>query len=307
MTRREQMTCREPPSNASRMASISASMRRRISWGAVEVIPDGAGGAEQAWHSAGPALAAEVCIPSLPPGAPPKKEVQRPETARETTTRLPTPCRNLRTIDGNHRSQPQKPANHIAREASPIREVHQFPLRPPDQFLNREREQLLNRISELERQRNSLEMQRNSLQTNLDQADRREALQEQVVQRVREQIECGVCLLPFCWPVTLDCGHSFCRSCIADWENKQRGQGTQSTCPACRAAVRSSRPAHALHNVCVAFEDPTAACRRTQEDPMYQAICEAKTRDPSMRRITNTANRRRSSMVFMADGHEVTG
>merc|ERR1711924_4242 len=153
-----------------------------------------------------------------------------------------------------------------------------------------------------------LERQCDSLKVELTEAQRRETTQEQAVQKVKEQLECGVCLMPYCWPVFLDCGHSFCRSCIEDWQAKQTGQGTQLTCPTCRTIVRSSRPAHALHNVCIILEDPTAACRRTQEDPTFQAMCVAKNRDASMRRLAATANRRRSSMVFIAvDGHEVTG
>ncbi|XP_040009908.1 nuclear factor 7, ovary-like [Xiphias gladius] len=46
-----------------------------------------------------------------------------------------------------------------------------------------------------------------------------------------EDLTCSICLTIFTDPVTLLCGHSFCRQCITDIVN------TQHQCPQCRAAV----------------------------------------------------------------------
>ncbi|XP_042200829.1 nuclear factor 7, brain-like [Callorhinchus milii] len=51
-------------------------------------------------------------------------------------------------------------------------------------------------------------------------------------QSLNEDLNCPLCLEIFTDPVTLDCGHSFCRSCIActqSWEKKER-----NACPECR-------------------------------------------------------------------------
>uniref|UniRef100_A0A4W3GTX7 Nuclear factor 7, brain-like n=1 Tax=Callorhinchus milii TaxID=7868 RepID=A0A4W3GTX7_CALMI len=51
-------------------------------------------------------------------------------------------------------------------------------------------------------------------------------------QSLNEELNCPVCLEIFTNPVTLDCGHSFCRSCICcnqSWEKKER-----NACPECR-------------------------------------------------------------------------
>lgn len=48
-----------------------------------------------------------------------------------------------------------------------------------------------------------------------------------------EDLTCSICLTIFTDPVTLLCGHSFCRTCITDVLN------TQQQCPQCRTAVRT--------------------------------------------------------------------
>ncbi|XP_053306975.1 E3 ubiquitin/ISG15 ligase TRIM25-like [Spea bombifrons] len=51
---------------------------------------------------------------------------------------------------------------------------------------------------------------------------------------LREELTCSICLSVYTDPVTLTCGHSFCRVCIGDALDTQEGSGVYS-CPECRA------------------------------------------------------------------------
>ncbi|XP_030050609.1 E3 ubiquitin-protein ligase TRIM39 [Microcaecilia unicolor] len=68
-------------------------------------------------------------------------------------------------------------------------------------------------------------------------------------ENLRKEASCAICLDYFTDPVTIDCGHNFCRSCISgSWE----GTGTDFPCPQCREWSRhrtSIRPNRQLANV----------------------------------------------------------
>ncbi|XP_038671489.1 zinc-binding protein A33-like [Scyliorhinus canicula] len=69
----------------------------------------------------------------------------------------------------------------------------------------------------------------------------------QQVQSLSEEAICSICLDFFTDPVTLDCGHNFCRSCITQcWEKKE-----VNSCPECREVFpeRNLRINRALANV----------------------------------------------------------
>ncbi|XP_005526830.1 PREDICTED: tripartite motif-containing protein 65 [Pseudopodoces humilis] len=59
-----------------------------------------------------------------------------------------------------------------------------------------------------------------------------------ISQKLEEKLVCSICLELFRVPVTLPCGHNFCKRCISDHWDKQRqaAAGTQPsyTCPECR-------------------------------------------------------------------------
>ncbi|KAJ2123840.1 E3 ubiquitin ligase [Coemansia sp. RSA 720] len=55
------------------------------------------------------------------------------------------------------------------------------------------------------------------------------------VARVREALQCSVCLEPFAQAHTLQCGHTFCLACLQQWLPGHR------QCPTCRALV-TQRP-----------------------------------------------------------------
>uniref|UniRef100_A0A8D0GI32 RING-type E3 ubiquitin transferase n=1 Tax=Sphenodon punctatus TaxID=8508 RepID=A0A8D0GI32_SPHPU len=62
---------------------------------------------------------------------------------------------------------------------------------------------------------------------------------------LRDAATCSICLEYFTDPVSIDCGHSFCRACIAlCWERS----GANFSCPQCRdtAQQRSLRPCREL-------------------------------------------------------------
>ncbi|XP_044840041.1 zinc finger protein RFP-like, partial [Mauremys mutica] len=63
---------------------------------------------------------------------------------------------------------------------------------------------------------------------------------------LQEEATCPVCLEYFTEPVTLECGHNFCRACISQcWE------GSDISCPRCGETVqqRNLRPNRQLANV----------------------------------------------------------
>uniref|UniRef100_A0A8C5Q1W1 Uncharacterized protein n=1 Tax=Leptobrachium leishanense TaxID=445787 RepID=A0A8C5Q1W1_9ANUR len=51
---------------------------------------------------------------------------------------------------------------------------------------------------------------------------------------LRDELTCSICLNIYMDPVTLTCGHSFCRTCIGDVLDTQNGSGAYK-CPECRA------------------------------------------------------------------------
>ncbi|XP_039373459.1 zinc finger protein RFP-like [Mauremys reevesii] len=71
---------------------------------------------------------------------------------------------------------------------------------------------------------------------------------ENPVERLQEEATCPVCLEYFTGPVSLECGHNFCRACISQcWE----GSATAASCPQCRETVQQGnlRPNRQLANV----------------------------------------------------------
>ncbi|XP_029769755.1 E3 ubiquitin-protein ligase TRIM41-like, partial [Terrapene carolina triunguis] len=62
---------------------------------------------------------------------------------------------------------------------------------------------------------------------------------ENPVESLQEEATCPLCLEYFTEPVTLECGHNFCRACIT------------ASCPQCRETVqhRNLRPNRQLANV----------------------------------------------------------
>ncbi|XP_050777212.1 zinc finger protein RFP-like isoform X9 [Gopherus flavomarginatus] len=71
---------------------------------------------------------------------------------------------------------------------------------------------------------------------------------ENPVESLQEEATCPICLEYFTDPVSLECGHNFCRACISQcWE----GSDTAASCPQCRETVQQGnlRPNRQLANM----------------------------------------------------------
>uniref|UniRef100_F7EMJ1 Uncharacterized protein n=1 Tax=Xenopus tropicalis TaxID=8364 RepID=F7EMJ1_XENTR len=72
---------------------------------------------------------------------------------------------------------------------------------------------------------------------------------------LRDELSCSICLSIYTDPVSLPCGHNFCRGCIGGVLGTQEGSGAYS-CPECRAEYQE-RPAlprnRALGNIAERF------------------------------------------------------
>ncbi|XP_030399631.1 zinc finger protein RFP-like [Gopherus evgoodei] len=71
---------------------------------------------------------------------------------------------------------------------------------------------------------------------------------ESPVESLQKEARCPVCLEYFTEPVTLECGHNFCRACVSQcWE----GSDTAASCPQCRETVQQGnlRPNRQLANM----------------------------------------------------------
>ena len=70
-----------------------------------------------------------------------------------------------------------------------------------------------------------------------------EKLQSNILGRLAESLEreyqCPTCLDVFICPVSLNCGHTYCWLCLAQWKNSSgRTRHDLGTCPECREVVR---------------------------------------------------------------------
>ncbi|KAM9120316.1 E3 ubiquitin-protein ligase TRIM39-like isoform 1-T1 [Pangshura tecta] len=70
------------------------------------------------------------------------------------------------------------------------------------------------------------------------------------VRDIKDDAICSICLEYLTEPVTIACGHNFCRACIAQY-CAEKGAGTPLTCPQCRAQFQKGefRPNNQLNNI----------------------------------------------------------
>ncbi|KAJ1173598.1 hypothetical protein NDU88_005427 [Pleurodeles waltl] len=86
---------------------------------------------------------------------------------------------------------------------------------------------------------------------------------------LKEEVSCSICLEYFSDPVTIDCGHNFCRSCLTrSWE----GRDGNFPCPQCRetSLVRNLRPNRQLGNIVEIAKE----LHRPPIKPSEETLCE---------------------------------
>ncbi|GCB65617.1 hypothetical protein scyTo_0011896 [Scyliorhinus torazame] len=85
------------------------------------------------------------------------------------------------------------------------------------------------------------------------------------VGNLKEELNCSICWNIYTEPVSLSCGHNFCRSCIEkNWDKKDTGPGY--SCPECRAEYAQKPVLHKnlkLSNIIERFE----ATQMNEEPP----------------------------------------
>ncbi|KAM4035346.1 E3 ubiquitin-protein ligase TRIM39-like [Anomaloglossus baeobatrachus] len=71
---------------------------------------------------------------------------------------------------------------------------------------------------------------------------------------IRKELQCSICMNVYTDPITLRCGHSFCRDCINNMQDTDGGSGVYS-CPECRATFRKWPPLQRSISLCNVVEN----------------------------------------------------
>uniref|UniRef100_A0A0K8TF37 RING-type domain-containing protein n=1 Tax=Lygus hesperus TaxID=30085 RepID=A0A0K8TF37_LYGHE len=64
-----------------------------------------------------------------------------------------------------------------------------------------------------------------------------------VAEIIGQELSCCICLDLLSGPVTLNCGHTLCASCLGELKKKQ------NTCPSCRAFIRTEVPTPIIDSI----------------------------------------------------------
>ncbi|XP_060109105.1 E3 ubiquitin-protein ligase TRIM58-like isoform X2 [Heteronotia binoei] len=100
------------------------------------------------------------------------------------------------------------------------------------------------------------------------------SLRDDPVERLQDEVSCSICLEYLRDPVTIDCGHNFCRTCISNYCERGAGSVTGvALCPQCRAGfmLSSLRPNKQLANIVEGIE---RLALRPGRSPASEALCE---------------------------------
>ncbi|CAM4654545.1 E3 ubiquitin-protein ligase TRIM39 [Caretta caretta] len=104
------------------------------------------------------------------------------------------------------------------------------------------------------------------------------ATEGSAVETLQRELACSICLEYFQDPVSIQCGHNFCRACISQcWE----GSGRNFSCPQCRktARKRNFRPNRELARVIeiakgLSFQAATGSGRCEKHQEALKLFCE---------------------------------
>lgn len=61
---------------------------------------------------------------------------------------------------------------------------------------------------------------------------------------VDQEVKCPICMDYLTGPVTLDCGHNFCKDCITNFCEKWEDLGEILECPLCKAKIKRGNFRH---------------------------------------------------------------
>ncbi|XP_067865764.1 E3 ubiquitin-protein ligase TRIM39-like [Heterodontus francisci] len=88
---------------------------------------------------------------------------------------------------------------------------------------------------------------------------------EKQLEKIKNEVTCSICLSFYDDPVTLDCGHNFCRACILQYWEPEQGN---VTCPECRSEFtqKSVRPNWVLSNIVESVRKLSPAQKQAETD-----------------------------------------
>ncbi|XP_044912919.1 E3 ubiquitin-protein ligase TRIM38 isoform X2 [Felis catus] len=100
-----------------------------------------------------------------------------------------------------------------------------------------------------------------------------------VTKKMKEEVTCAICLLLMAEPVSISCGHSYCRQCIKDFlKNLHQEEPSLNvfSCPHCRAPFRmaSVRPNKHLENLIEAIKEMDQEMSCEEHGEFLHLFCE---------------------------------
>jgi len=113
---------------------------------------------------------------------------------------------------------------------------------------------------------------------------------------LESQYQCPTCLELFISPVALNCGHTYCWLCLAQWKGSSgRTRGDLGTCPTCRVVVQHENRVYAIDHMIDAIVDQLGDEKKKERQEKLQERKEAEEDFKKTATIAavNTANRGR--------------
>jgi len=136
------------------------------------------------------------------------------------------------------------------------------------------------RIAALEEEMGSVSKEMSGVKEESGKAELLSKLEE----TLESQYQCPTCLELFISPVALNCGHTYCWLCLAQWKGSSgRTRGDLGTCPTCREAVQHENRVFAIDHMIEAMVEQLG------EDKMKERISKMKERKEAEEEFKATA------------------